>query len=186
MHIDFSADCDTVNHQGILFNLCSVSNGGSVLSVLTQFISNYRSRNVVLDGCRSNLVNGVSGVPQVCAPCCFTLIAVVPSPLDRIAVAESGNHDLNGVYELCDHWGMKLNVGKTKTMIVQVTHNPQSPSSVVVFCMLSNTWNNHVHPFCGALPVPFVAVRVTRGALVLICILMHLLAAEPQSTAGLL
>ena len=38
--------------------------GGSVLSVLTQFLSN-RSQYIVVDGCRSKLVNVVSGVPQV-------------------------------------------------------------------------------------------------------------------------
>ena len=37
--------------------------GGSVLSVLTQFLSN-RSQRVVVDGCRSTLLNVVSGVPQ--------------------------------------------------------------------------------------------------------------------------
>ena len=35
VQIDFSAAFDRVNHQGILFNLCSVGVGGSVLSVLT-------------------------------------------------------------------------------------------------------------------------------------------------------
>ena len=34
-----------------------------MLSILTQFPSN-RSQNVMVDGCRSNLVNVVSGVPQ--------------------------------------------------------------------------------------------------------------------------
>ena len=37
--------------------------GGSVLSILTQFLSN-RSQQVMVDGCRSKLVNIVSGVPQ--------------------------------------------------------------------------------------------------------------------------
>ena len=37
--------------------------GGSVLSILTQFLSN-RSQKVMVDGCRSKLVNVVSGVPQ--------------------------------------------------------------------------------------------------------------------------
>ena len=36
---------------------------GSVLSALTQFLSN-GSQYVVVDGCRSKLVNVVSGVPQ--------------------------------------------------------------------------------------------------------------------------
>ena len=62
VQIDFSAAFDRVNQQGILFKLCSVRVGGSVLSVLTQFLSN-RSQYVVVDGCRK-LVNMVSGVPQ--------------------------------------------------------------------------------------------------------------------------
>ena len=54
---------DRVNHQGILFKFCSVGVGGSVLYVLTEFLFN-RSQYVVVDGCRNNLVNVVSGVPQ--------------------------------------------------------------------------------------------------------------------------
>ena len=85
--------------------------GYSVLSVLTQFLSN-RSQYVVVDGCRSKLVNVVSGVPQgsVLGPQLFllctaelfsivenklygyaddsTLVAVVPSPGERVAVSE--------------------------------------------------------------------------------------------------
>ena len=63
VQIDHSAAFDRVNHQGILFKLCSVGVGGSVLSVPTQFLSN-GSQYVVVDGCRSKLVNVVSGVPQ--------------------------------------------------------------------------------------------------------------------------
>ena len=45
-----------------------------MLSVLTQFLSN-RSQHVVVDGCRSKLVNVVSGGPQggVLAPQLFLL-----------------------------------------------------------------------------------------------------------------
>ena len=39
VQINFSAAFDRVNNQGILFKLCSVGVGGSVLSVLTQFLS---------------------------------------------------------------------------------------------------------------------------------------------------
>ena len=48
--------------------------GGSVLSVLTQFLSN-RSQFVLVDGCRSKLVNVVSGVSQgsVLGPLLFLL-----------------------------------------------------------------------------------------------------------------
>ena len=40
VQIDFSAAFDKIKHQGILFKLCSVGVGSSVLSVLTQFLSN--------------------------------------------------------------------------------------------------------------------------------------------------
>ena len=40
VQIDFSAAFDRVNHHGILFKLCSVGFGGSVMSVHPQFHSN--------------------------------------------------------------------------------------------------------------------------------------------------
>ena len=52
-----------INFQGIPFRLCAVGVGCSVLSVLSQFISN-QSQYVVVDGCRSKLLNVVSGVPK--------------------------------------------------------------------------------------------------------------------------
>ena len=45
VQIDFSADFYRVNHPGILNKLCSVDIGGSVLSILTEFLSN-RSQQV--------------------------------------------------------------------------------------------------------------------------------------------
>ena len=136
VQIDFSAAIDMVNHQAILFKLSSVEVGGSVLSVLTQFLSN-RSEYVLVDGCRSKLVNVVSGVPQgsllgqqlfllytaelfsiVENKLCgyaddSTLVAVVPSPGERVAVSEFMNRDLNTVSVWCNLWGMKLNRSKT-------------------------------------------------------------------------
>ena len=63
VQIDSSAAFDRVNHQGILYKLCSVGIGGSVLSILTQFLSD-RSQHVMVDGCISKLVNVMSGLPQ--------------------------------------------------------------------------------------------------------------------------
>ena len=59
IQIDFSAAVDKVNHQRILYKLCSEGIGGSVLSILIQFLS-VRSQYVMVDGCRSKLVNLVS------------------------------------------------------------------------------------------------------------------------------
>ena len=141
MPIDFSAAFDRVNLLGILYKPYSVGIGGSVLSILTQFLSN-RSQHVMVDGCRSKQVNVVSGVLQgsvfgtllilLYTSELFsilenkligyaedsTLIAVVPCPGVRVAVAESLIRDLGRVSELWDLWGMKLNACKTKTMIV--------------------------------------------------------------------
>ena len=106
--------------------------------------------------CRSKLVNVVSGVPQVSVlgPLLFllstselfsilehkligyandsTFIAVVPSP-GVVTVAELMSRDLVTVSEWCDVWGMKLNAGKTKTMIISrsITMNPLSPSLTI-------------------------------------------------------
>ena len=75
VQFDFSTAFDRVNHQGILFKLRSVGVGGSVLSVLKQFLSN-RSQYVGVDGSRSKLVNVVSGVPQgsVLGPLLFSVV----------------------------------------------------------------------------------------------------------------
>ena len=156
LQIDFSAAFDRVNHQGILYKICSVGIGGSVLTILTQFLSN-RPQHVMVDGCRSKLVNVVSGMLQgsVSGPLLFllytselfsilenkligyaddsTLIADVPSPGVRVTVAETLSRDLVMVSESCDLWGMKLNSSKTKTMIVSrsCTMHPQSPALTI-------------------------------------------------------
>ena len=92
----------------------------------------------MVDGCRSKLVNVLSGVPQgsVLGPLLFllytselfsilenkligyaddsTLMAVVPSPGVRVAVGESLIRDIGRVSEWCDLWGMKLNAGRPR------------------------------------------------------------------------
>ena len=58
-----------------------------------------------------------------------TLMAVVPSPEARVAIAESLIRDLGRVSEWCDLLGMKLNASKSKTMIVSRSRamHPHSP-----------------------------------------------------------
>ena len=141
VRIDFSAAFDRVNHRGIFYKLYSVGIGGSVLSILTQFLLD-RSQRVIVDGCWSILVNVVSEVKQgsVLSPLLFllctmelfsilayklisyaddsTLMVVVPSPGIRVTLANTLIRDLGRVSEWYDHWGIKLNASKTKTMIV--------------------------------------------------------------------
>ena len=107
----------------------------------------------MVDGCRSKLVNVVSGVPQgsVLGQLLFllytsghfsilenkligyaddsTFMVVVPPSGVRVAVAESLTRDIGRVSELCDLWGMKSNASKAKTMLVSRsrTMHPQSP-----------------------------------------------------------
>ena len=70
-----------------------------------------------------------------------TLIAVLPSPGVRVAVAESLSRDLMKVSEWSDLWGMKLNTSKTKTMIVSMscTMHPQSPALTIDRTMLKES-----------------------------------------------
>ena len=58
-----------------------------------------------------------------------SLMAIVPSPGVRVAVAESLNSNLSRVSEWCNLCGMKLNDDKTKTMVVSRSRrmHPQSP-----------------------------------------------------------
>ena len=65
VQIAYSAVFDRVSHHEILCKLCSVGIIGSVLSILTQFLSN-RSLHAVVDGCRSKLINVVSAVRREC------------------------------------------------------------------------------------------------------------------------
>ena len=60
IQIDFFATFDRIKHQRILYKLCFVGIGGSAMSILT--VSSDKSQHVMVDGCRSKLVNVVSGV----------------------------------------------------------------------------------------------------------------------------
>ena len=68
-------------------------------------------------------------------------MAVVPSPGIRVAVEESLIHDLGRVSEWCDLWEMKLNVSKTKTMIVSrsCTMHPRSPPLTICGTVLKES-----------------------------------------------
>ena len=86
MQIEFSAAFDRINRQSILCRLCSMGIGGSVLSILTQFLSN-RSHHVIVDGWLSKLVDFVSGVPQgsVLCPLLFLLYTSELFPFWKIS-----------------------------------------------------------------------------------------------------
>ena len=73
IQIDFSAAFDRVDHQGIMYKHCSVGIGGSVLSILTQFISN-RSQYIMIDCCMCKQLTCVRSA----AGQCFGPIIVPP------------------------------------------------------------------------------------------------------------
>ena len=64
VQIDFSAAFDRVNHQGILYTLCS----GWYWRCCVVYIDvvSIKPITVMVDGCQSKLVSIVSGVPQCC------------------------------------------------------------------------------------------------------------------------
>ena len=139
--IDFSAAFDRVNHAGIVYKLQEVGIGGGILSVLQEYLTN-RSQTVLVDGQSSRRVDVVSGVPQgsVLGPLMYniytrdlsnlfentffayaddsTLVAVIPSPRDRLSVAWSLIRDLIKLQAWCIAWGMMLNLSKTKAMLM--------------------------------------------------------------------
>ena len=124
VQIDFSAAFDRVNHLGILYKLCSVGIGGSVLFILTKFQSNC-SQYVMVDGCWGKLVDVVNQFTSCILGQLLlllyileffsilvnkligyandsTLMAVVPSPGVRVTLAEFLLRDLGRVSEWCD------------------------------------------------------------------------------------
>ena len=164
VQIDFSAAFDRVNHKGLIYKLQLYGVGGSFLSILSEFLSN-RTQRVALDGCLSNTVDVVSGVPQgsVLGPLLFiiycrdmwedlennlisyaddaTLLATIASPDDRVHIADSLNRDLHRIESWCAMWGMKLNPSKTQSMIISRsrTSDPPHPALSINNVVLANS-----------------------------------------------
>ena len=63
-----------------------------------------------------------------------TLVVVVPPQLDRVAVADTLNRDLNRVSELYDFSEMRLNASKSKTMIVSRSRTNVSWPELLSHC----------------------------------------------------
>ena len=105
VQLDFSAAFARVSQSGLLFKLKSISVGGRMLSICTEFLSD-RSQRVMVDSAASEWIPIISGVPQrsvlvffcllyIPAKCLSllrtdylpmqmtTLLAVVRKPADR-------------------------------------------------------------------------------------------------------
>ena len=138
VHAQYTAKCPALWVLEVL--CCLYTDTVSVKQITARYV----------DGCLSKLVDVVSGVRQgnvfdkllillytsklfsilenklISYGDDSTVMAVVPSPVVRVTVAETFIRELGRVSEWCERWGMKLNASKTKTMIVSRMH-PQSP-----------------------------------------------------------
>jgi hypothetical protein len=149
VQLDFNAAFDRVSYQGLLYKLQSCGVGGSMLSIICNFLRE-RSQCFAIDGKISRPVNVVSDVPQgsVLGPLLFilytsdkfdalentlfnyaddsTLVALIRQPGLRTSVRDSLNRDLDRIGSWFAKWGMKLNPSKTKCLIVSRsrTHFP--------------------------------------------------------------
>ena len=167
--IDFSAAFDRVNHAGIVYKLQEIGIGGSVLNILQEYLTK-RSQTVMVDGQASQRVDVVSGVPQgsVLGPLMYNiytrdltdifentffayaddsnLVAVIPSPKDRLAVALSLIRDLVKLQVWCIAWGMMLNLSKTKAMLMSRsrTQHPPHPDISIGNIVLENVNELHI------------------------------------------
>ena len=155
VQIDFSAAFDRVNHELLLYLLQDLGVCGVLLSIIREFLTN-RTQRVAVDGKLSASVDVVSGVPQgsVLGPLLFilytrglfplvennlisyaddcSLFAVIPNPGERSVVCDSINRDLERIHSWCASYGMKLNAGKTKTMLVSRSRTPDPPHPPLV------------------------------------------------------
>ena len=138
VQLDFSAAFDRVNHAGLVYRLQCLGVGGSFLGTCREFLAE-RSQFVVVDGSACAQVDVVSGVPQgsVQRPLLLILYTselfdivenhpigyaddstLVRRPCDRPVVEASIMRDLVSISKWCSDSEMKLNPGKTKSLIV--------------------------------------------------------------------
>ena len=140
--MDFSTAVDRISHRGLLYKLRSIIGvGGQFLFIVSVFLSDRRQR-VRLNGKVSESVAVVSGVPQgsILRAILFilytselfhivgnhivgyeddtTIYTVIHGPLLRSQVMESLNQDLSVINSWCLKWHMRLNIKKTKFMVV--------------------------------------------------------------------
>ena len=162
--LDFSSAFDRVNHRALLFKLRNLGIAGCFLNILTDFLTNRRQR-VSVDGTFSLFCPVVSGVPQgsvLGGPLLFiiytsdmwseiesnmvsyaddtTLFAAIPSPQDREFVANLIGRDMDRIHSWCVRWGMKLNPGKSYSLIVSRSRTllPAHPDIVVDGTIIPN------------------------------------------------
>ena len=141
IQIDFSAAFDRVNHDGIIHKLQDIGVGGNLLGIFKEYLT-ARTQTVIVDGQSSQIVNVISGVPQgsVLGPILYniytrelssiventfvgyaddsTLLAIIPSPKERVEVARSLIRDLVRLHAWCEVWCMSMNLSKTKAMLI--------------------------------------------------------------------
>ena len=128
---DFAKTFDSVPHQRLLLKLKAFGGGGSMLELFSSFLTT-RQQRVFINGCTSDQIPILSGIPQcsILGPLLFILCindlpSVVPSPMkifaDEIAiycpVTSTPNYkafqkDLDLILSWCSTWKMRLNPSK--------------------------------------------------------------------------
>ena len=150
MQTDFNAAVDKINHQGILYKICSLHYMYWRFCVCIDTVS---IKLIAAHYCRLLLEYWL----MLCQQCCravfwscysslctprsffpfgekklisyaddYKFMAAVPSQGFRVTVAESLISDLSRISEWCDLWRIKLDESNYKTMTVSMSHTVHS------------------------------------------------------------
>ena len=122
VQLDLDSAFDRVSHIGLLFKLKSSGEGGSVLSIRSEFLSNRRQRFVV-GVATSEWIPIVSGVPQ---DVCLDLFCS-SSSLHRLTGTWLGFRSI-----VITSWCMILNHSKTRGLVVRRSRTVKPPHVNVV------------------------------------------------------
>ena len=162
---DISKAFDRVWHEGLVHKLHLSGISGSLLSWLSNYLSD-RRQCVVLSGCKSDSVAITAGVPQgsILGPLLFLvyindIVRDIQSPIRLFAddtalfiivdtpteAATKLNADLSNIHSWAEKWLVTFNPSKTKSLIIsKKTNRPFHPPLFFNDCQI-NEVESHTH-----------------------------------------